>query len=409
MYLRTLQLTNYRNFRRFALTLDDGPTIIHGANAQGKTNLLEAIELLATTKSARASSDRELIRWGALSGETDGLDALERFARIGAAVVRVNDEIKADVVVRAVDAPEESPGIAVSKTFRVNSMARRALEFVGEINVVSFSPEDVELVAGPPSGRRRYLDITNAQMSPRYLRTLQRYNKVLLQRNSLLRRAKEQGVVDPSLSVWDHELVTNGAFIVLSRAATIAALNEYAARWLRELGGWGQTLQLRYQPSTGIETLEWLTGADPEEPERQTEAERGLLAALERQRPRERAAGMSLIGPHRDDLAFTLDGIDLNIYGSRGQQRLAALAVKLAEVELLESRVGTRPILLLDDVLSELDDAKQAAVIHVAAGRGQTILTATTLDLLQRRGMPDAAIYHLQAGAAEAVTPGVAS
>ncbi|MEA2639219.1 MAG: replication and repair protein RecF [Chloroflexota bacterium] len=408
MYLRSLQLTNYRNFRRFALTLSDGPTVIQGANAQGKTNLLEAIELLATTKSARAGSDRELIRWGTLDGQVDGVTPPEPFARIAAGVSRTQGDVKAEVLIRAVDAPDDAAA-SVSKVFRINGMPRRALEFVGEINVISFSPEDVDLVAGSPSGRRRYLDITNAQMSPRYLRTLQRYGKVLLQRNSLLRQARERGTPDPSLAVWDDELATNGAYIVLARAASVAGLSAFAGRWFQELSGWGQQLTVQYRPSLGQAGTAWLAEANPNEPGQVDVGRTTMLAALERLRPRERGAGMSLMGPHRDDLAFLMDGIDLNVYGSRGQQRLAALSLKLAEVELLETQVGSRPILLLDDVLSELDDAKQAAVLRVAGGQGQTILTVTTLDLLDRHALPAAAVYHLEAGAVEPLAQEVAS
>jgi len=409
VYVRSLQLTNYRNFRRFALTLDDGPTVIVGGNAQGKTNLLESLELLATAKSARAGADRELVRWDALAGEEDGIAPPEPFARIGAAVERGNGEVKAEVLIRALDAGEQASGPAVSKTFRINGAPRRALEFIGEINVVSFSPEDVELVAGSPGGRRRYLDITNAQMSSRYLRALQRYNKVLLQRNALLRVVRDRGVVDSSLAVWDQEIARSGSFIMMTRSASVSALGELAARWFRELGGWGQHLVLRYLPGLGGTPDDWLAAADPMVAEASGAGEAALLTALESMRAREQAAGMSLIGPHRDDFAFLMDGIDLGIYGSRGQQRLAALALKLAEVELLEFRVGSRPILLLDDVLSELDDVKQAAVLEVAAKRGQTILTLTTLELLGRHRLFHPTIFHLEAGSARLVEPLAAS
>lgn len=399
MYVRTLQLTNYRNFRRLALTLGDGPTIVQAPNAQGKTNLLEAIELLATTKSIRAGSDRELIHWAALGGEGDGLGGAEPFGRISAVVGHERGEIHADVILRVVESPGPAAGPAVSKTLRLNGLPRRAAEFVGEINVVSFSPEDVALVAGPPTGRRRYLDVTNAQMSRRYLRALQRYHKVLIQRNHLLRHLHDHGQMDPTLSAWDGELARDGAFLLQERARLVAGLNEVADRWFRELGGWGQQLAIRYRPGVDEATAEALRSVPTETDEALGRIHSRLSRALESVAARERSVGMSLVGPHRDDLSFLVDGVDLNVYGSRGQQRLVALSLKLAELDLLRARVGSRPILLLDDALSELDEQKQKAVLRVASGSGQTLLTVTGLDAVDSRALPDAGLIRLQGGA----------
>jgi DNA replication and repair protein RecF len=398
VHLRSLQLTNYRNFRRLALTLDDEPTIIQADNAQGKTNLLEAIELLATTKSSRAGSDRELIHW-AVASPANELAAAEAFGRITALVAQPRGETKAEVLLRVGDATEESAGPSVSKAFRVNGLPRRALEFVGEINVVSFSPEDVELVAGPPAGRRRYLDVTNGQMSGRYLRALQRFNKVLGQRNQLLRQIRDHGDgQDSTLPVWDQELATNGAYIFQERARSVTGLAAFADRWFRELGGWGQQLTIGYRP--GLPANEAVVLGSVQEDDLALGAiHSGFMEAMSRNRPRDVAAGMSLVGPHRDDLCFAVDGIDLNVYGSRGQQRLAALSLKLAELDLLAARVGSRPILLLDDVLSELDESKQSAVQRVTAAGGQTLLTVTHLDSIDRNVLANARVLHLEAGA----------
>ncbi len=399
MFLRSLQLTNYRNFRRLALNLGDEPTIIQADNAQGKTNLLEAVELLATTKSSRAGSDRELVHW-AVASPTDELSAAEAFGRINAVVAHSRGETKADVVLRVIEGSEDGSGPSVSKSFRVNGLPRRALEFVGEINVVSFAPEDVDLVAGPPSGRRRYLDVSNGQMSGRYLRALQRYNKVLVQRNQLLRQIREHGGgQENTLPIWDQELATNGAFIFQERARSVNALAAFADRWFRELGGWGQRLEIGYRPALPETEAVVLRSVPTEGDAALGGIHSAFVQALSRNRPRDVGAGMSLLGPHRDDLCFMVDGIDLNVYGSRGQQRLAALSLKLAELDLLEARVGSRPILLLDDVLSELDEAKQMAVLRVAAGAGQTLLTVTHLEAVDRNVLPDAPVLHLEAGA----------
>jgi len=396
--LRSLQLTNYRNFRRLALTLGDEPTIIQAENAQGKTNLLEAVELLATTKSSRAGSDRELIHW-AVASPTDELSAAEAFGRISAVVAHARGETKAEVILRILDSSDDGSGPSVSKSFRVNGVPRRALEFVGEINVVSFAPEDVDLVAGPPAGRRRYLDVTNGQMSGRYLRALQRFNKVLAQRNQLLRQVREQGGQGQTLPVWDQELATNGAFIFQERARSINGLNAFADRWFRDLGGWGQRLEIGYKPALAEPEGVVLRNVPAETDAALGAIHSAFIQALDRGRQRDVAAGMSLVGPHRDDLCFVVDGIDMNVYGSRGQQRLAALSLKLAELDLLAARVGSRPILLLDDVLSELDAGKQAAVLRVAAGGGQTLLTVTHADAVDRNVLPDAPVLHLEAGA----------
>jgi DNA replication and repair protein RecF len=396
VHLRTLRLTNYRGFRRLALELTDGPTVIQGANAQGKTNLLEAIELLATGKSSRASSERELIHWDALRNPAG---AHESFARISAAVAHERGEVHADILLRAVEPATADAAPTVAKSFRLNGLPRRALDFIGEINVVAFAPADVDLVAGPPAGRRRYLDVMNAQMSRRYLRSLQRFNKLLIQRNYLLRQIRERNRPDPSLSVWDEELAGSAAFLFQERARSVQALNRFGERWFQELGGWGQHLEVRYQPAIGQEERDVL--AEP------IDAVDGALGrihsavkrSLERASTREQAAGMSLVGPHRDDLSFLVDGVDLNTFGSRGQQRLAALSLKLAELDVLTAELGTRPILLLDDVLSELDPQKQQAVLQVAQGAGQMILTVTDLDSIGGRLASAAGIFRLKAGA----------
>ena len=397
VHVRSLDLTNYRNFRRLALTLEEGPTIIQADNAQGKTNLLEAVELLATTKSSRAGSDRELIHWDALKGGDDSPASFGRFARISAVVARESGDLRVEVVIRPAEPSENGVGPAAVKLLRLNGLARRAVDFIGQVNVVSFAPADVLLVAGPPHGRRRYLDVTNSQMNSRYLRALQRYTKVLAQRNHLLRHMREERRIDPSLAVWDEELAGSGAVLVEERARSVVALSERADWWFEELGGYRRRLEVRYRPAMGgleAEALEGISASQAEEHVRNV-----FVAALGRWRPRELAAGISLIGPHRDDLLFVLDGADLNIYGSRGQQRLAALSLKLAELDLLTERTGSRPILVLDDALSELDQRKQAGVVHAAAGSGQALLTVTNLDVVDRGALPHATILHLQAGA----------
>lgn len=396
MYLHTFRLANFRNFRRLALELSDGLTVVQGDNGQGKTNLLEAIELLATGKSVRASTERELIHWDAVRTPAG---PHESFARISATVEHEHGALHADILLRAGEPSEAGAAPAVTKSFRLNGLPRRALDFIGEINIVAFAPMDVDLVAGPPAGRRRYLDVMNAQLSRRYLRQLQRFNKVLLQRNSLLRQIRERNRPDPSLSVWDEELAGCAAYLFQERARSVQALNRFAERRFQELGGWGQHLEVRYRPGIGPDESGVLAEPVAEGDEGLGRIHSALRRTLERARPREQAAGMSLIGPHRDDLSFLVDGIDLNVFGSRGQQRLAALSLKLAELDVLATRLGCRPILLLDDVLSELDRAKRQAVLRVACAAGQTIMTVTDLGVLEGQLASASAVLRLNAGA----------
>jgi DNA replication and repair protein RecF len=200
------------------------------------------------------------------------------------------------------------------------------------------------------------------------------------------------------MSVWDEELASNGAFLFQERARSIATLGGLADGWFRELGGWGQRLDIQYRPGLPVEEAAALRAPIADLDQGLGLIHAAFSQALRGLATKERFAGMSLVGPHRDDLAFIVDGIDLNTYGSRGQQRLAALSLKLAELDLLHQRTGTRPILLLDDVLSELDEPKQAAVLRVAAGAGQTLLTVTSRDPAHS-ALPSAPVLHLEAGA----------
>jgi DNA replication and repair protein RecF len=217
MWLKRLALTNFRSYVRLGLELPPGIVVFHGANGQGKTNLLEAVHVLATTKSARAGSDRELVNWLARGEPT-------AFARIAASVGRADGEVHVDLILRAESDGEATNGSGptISKQIRVGGLPRRAVEYVGTVNAVLFSPEDVTLVGGPPAGRRRYLDITLSQVNSRYLRALQRYNKLLLQRNHLLRQVRDRRQPPALLEPWDAELVTSGSYLVAERGRLLA-------------------------------------------------------------------------------------------------------------------------------------------------------------------------------------------
>lgn len=393
MYLTRLLLANFRNYLALELDLGPGTYVFQGDNAQGKSNLLEAAYFLATTRSARASSDRELINWLACHEPVP-------FARLEAAIQRESGELHVEIIIRREpDADGPGEGAApLSKTIRVNGLPVRASQLVGQVNMVLFSPEDVGLVAGPPVARRRYLDITNSQVKPLYLRTLQRYHRVLLQRNHLLRQVRERRQPRELLDFWSDELASAGGYLVAQRLRMLGVVNRALEEIHPALTGTRQRLEIVYRSSV----LEG-AGTGPGSSDRLEVADEQDLVGRLRERmrvlaDRELAHGASLVGPHRDDLAFLVDGMDLNLYGSRGQQRLAALALKLAEAGFMLGQTGERPILLLDDVLSELDSSRRRYVLEAIRGDGQVLITSTDLEPFHASFLGAARVFRIRQG-----------
>jgi DNA replication and repair protein RecF len=387
--LRELVLVNFRNYVRLALAPGDPITVLVGDNGQGKSNVLEAIYLLATTRSPRTSNDRELVHWRARRD-------LIPFARLEARIHRDDADVHVEILIKAesdaANVSGDAPGGAadangtvpsirpVTKQVKLNGLPTRAVDLIGRVNVVLFTPDDVALVAGAPSVRRRYLDITISQVNGHYLRALQRYNRVLVQRNHLLRQVRERRQPRDQLDFWNEELVRLGSFIVGRRVETVAALNKDLAPLFRDLGGSQADLTLAYQP----------TSHDPAALGPDTSGLAELYAARVRDLlGREIDQGVSLVGPHRDDFSFVVDGVNLHDYGSRGQQRLAVVALKLAEALFMHRETEEHPILLFDDILSELDPVRRGFVLGQAGRAGQTLITTTDLndfgpDLLER-------------------------
>ena len=348
MHLRFLELEQFRSYPRLDIPLPPSGMRLRGANASGKSSLLEAIVMLATTRSPRSGSERETIRQG--SGEDLGVPP---FARIRAVVERRQDSIEIEIGL------EVDPGRLglVRKSIRLNGRKVRSIDAVGQVKAVLFSPEDVGLVSGSPSSRRRYLDLTISQLDPSYLRALSRYGRVLEQRNSLLKTLQRERI-DPKgalasgqLAFWDEELLLHGCAIVAGRVRAVGRLGLLAGEQYRRLSG--GSLDVGYVPSLDLLGLD--DGRRDEPGLVQTIVRRGFERALYERRPEEVRRGVTVVGPHRDDVAFVGDGRDLGVYGSRGQQRLAVVALKLAETELMTESAGEAPVLLLDDVLSELD------------------------------------------------------
>ena len=381
MHLARLNLVNFRGFRRLQADVPAGPTLIIGANAQGKTTILEAVYLLAIAKSFRADNEREVVNWDAASNlEQAAVDGLvqdgEDRTRI---IVGYQPQLRART-----GAAEGAPILSVRKEVRVDGVRRTAAELVGLLNVVLFSAEDIRLVQGSPSVRRRYLDILISQSSPAYLRALQRYQKVLLQRNQLLKLIRDRRARVQELAFWDKELVDSGSVITQQRAAAMSVLAETAQATQRELTGGAEELRLEYLPSVDV-------GGDSDD-----NAD-DFIKRLEGLREREVRLGSTALGPHRDDFRLLANGVDMGVYSSRGQARTLALTLRLSEAQYLSAFKG-EPLVLLDDILSELDEGRRGQVLERVLAYGQSIITATDVDLFSDEYLSKASVFLLQAG-----------
>lgn len=396
MRLTHLGLTNFRNYARVELDLPAGSVLLVGENAQGKTNLLEAVYLLATTRSLRATNDIELIR------RDPSVDPRELAARVVGRVQRRAAPVQVEAVIARRDAGPKGDntganGQHAAKRLRVNGIPHRAAGVVGQLLAVLFTSLDIDLITGPPAGRRRYLDITLSQIDSSYLRALQRYARIVQQRNSLLRAIDEGRAGPDQLATWDEELVTHGTTIVAARTAAIADLHDRAAHIHGQLSEGRERLAIAYQPQLGEEHrgVSEANVADLRE---------RFQSALARRRRKEIAAGVSLIGPHRDDLRFLLDGEAAAAFGSRAQQRTVALAMRLAEAEFLRERSGEAPVLLLDDILSELDGRRRAAVLATIATAEQALITTADLDRYAGAFVRTATVFGVSGGQVELIT-----
>ena len=342
--------------------------LVQGNNGHGKSNLLEALYLLVIAKSQRASTERELVR-----RESVGV---EFFSQVAAVVQREDGPVRVQVDFK--NTVTESRGVDtenrlhVQKYVRVNGIPRRASELVGEINAVMFSAQDLDMVYGSPGLRRRYMDILISQVDREYLRAVQRYQRVVIQRNHLLKGIKAGRSRPSDLEFWDGELVKSGSIVVARRRDALDALSEGAARTHATLTDDGDTLELAYRPSVNLDGRHT--------PEDIGEAMQESLAEV---RSREIAQGFSVRGPHRDDFQLLLDGMDVGLYASRGQARTAVLALKLAEAEYLNHARNRQPVLLLDDVLSELDAPRRRLVLERVSGYGQVFITTADVDVIE--------------------------
>ncbi|MCC6191840.1 MAG: DNA replication/repair protein RecF [Anaerolineales bacterium] len=401
MLIRHLSLTNFRLYARLEAALPAGPLILVGANAQGKTSLLEALYYLAAGQSHHATSDRQLINFLALRTET------LPFAKIVAeASVEANLAPKR-LEVRLILDPSVAGEGRLRKEVLVNGVKRRVGDLAGQVNVVLFLPHDLTIVEGSPSDRRRMLDVALGQVDPAYAFALSEYGKVLAQRNALLKQLQERGGPDGQLEFWDEKLCEHGARILAARAAALADLETLASAIHRDLTRGTDGLRLAYHPAYDpVAAPERQLGLALDVPVHRAgvplaEVQAGLRERLQATRAEEIARGATLCGPHRDEIRFLANGVDLGTYGSRGQARTAVLALKLAEVDWMRTKTGEWPILLLDEVLAELDLSRRRELLARLGAAQQCLLTTTDLALFPPDFVQSAAVWRVEAGRIE--------
>lgn len=367
MFINQLQLRGFRNYQKVDMAFDNKVNVIIGENAQGKTNLLEAIYILAFTRSYRTANDKELIRW---NGE---------FAKIEGRIEKANNKTM----------PLELIFHKGGKKAKLNKLEQQKLStYIGALNVVMFAPEDLSLVKGPPQTRRRFIDMELGQIEPMYLYHLGEYRKILKQRNNLLKQLQFDKTKDRLfLHVLTEQLVDHAVIILAKRFYFLKLLRKWAIPIHYKISRELEDLKIVYEAS--IDVLE----ADDEGKLREK-----YLADFERIENNEVHRGSTLIGPHRDDLAFFINDKEVKLFGSQGQQRTTALSLKLAEIELIKEQVGEYPILLLDDVLSELDDFRQSHLLS-AIDKVQTFVSTTTIDGIHHETLEQADIYRVVDGA----------
>ena len=393
MHVARLALTNVRTFRRLEAPLAPGVSVVTGPNGAGKTNLIEAVALLATTRSGRAGADAELIAQAALREEP--LPA----ATLRADVVTAAEPVTVEIVVSSLEvrdreAAESGALPPTSRRFRVDGTARRASDLIGRLRVVMFSAADLQIVDGSPARRRRYLDITISQLDREYVRALQRYQRVLQQRNSLLRALQERRArPGDELAFWDRELAASGAVVLHGRTLAVRALAEGAARHYADLAPGGEALAVCYEPALPDAAASAVLDAGSAEG-----VEAAFAEVIEARRRDDLAAGMTRSGPHRDNMRFEIGGNDAAAFASRGQQRSAGLALRLAEVALSRDRTGDAPVLLLDDILSELDGERRERVLAAAYGVDQVVITSADEDRPSPADLPGAHRFRIEDG-----------
>lgn len=364
MQIKNLKLRDFRNYASLNIDFAEAFNIIYGNNAQGKTNIIEAIFLCASGRSHRTSKDNELLKYGAA-----GFDIKLLFEK---------DSIQEEIEV-AYNCEER-------KKIRINEIQLKKIgDLMGHLNAIAFSPEDLLLIKQGPAERRRFADITLSQLRPSYFYDLQQYAKILYQRNTLLKNIIQRKELEDTLDIWNRHLVKTGARIMKARINFVAKLDTLAKKRHEKLTNYEENLNLKYSPS-----FEFKNGCTD------MELEETFANLLERNKRREIQKGSSLFGPHKDDIDIVLNGESAKIYGSQGQQRTSVLSMKLAEIDLMKEESGDYPVLLLDDVLSELDDRRKEYLLDSIEGL-QTFITCTDRRFF-KRSTEAADFFYVESG-----------
>lgn len=369
MIIRSLELSNFRNYSDLMMEFDSGTNILYGDNAQGKSNILEAIYVSATTKSHKSSKDKDIVNFK------------EEEAHIRTYLEKEGIQTRIDMHLRK----NKSKGIAID-----GIKIKKAAELLGILNVIFFSPEDLSIIKNGPSERRRFVDMELCQLDNFYLYNLNHYNKIVNQRNKLLKDLSVNPSLKETLNIWDMQLVSFGSKIIERRQSFISQLNEIISEIHNNLSGGREKLKIQYEPEVTIEEYEDKLSASQE---------------------KDIKLKMTTVGPHRDDFSFLVtkvdengeyadETIDIRKFGSQGQQRTAALSLKLSEIELVKRITKDTPVLLLDDVLSELDSNRQNYLLN-SIGNIQTIITCTGLDEFINNRFKINRIYKVTNGSVE--------
>ncbi|RFU66953.1 DNA replication/repair protein RecF [Bacillus sp. V59.32b] len=366
MHIENIKLKNYRNYTDLEVSFENKVNVILGENAQGKTNVMESIFVLAMAKSHRTSNDKDLIRWDA------------EYAKIEGRVRKKNTSLPLELIISK-----------KGKKAKSNHIEQQKLsQYVGNMNVVMFAPEDLHLVKGSPQVRRRFIDMEIGQVSPVYLHEMNQFQKILQQRNHYLKLLQIRKQTDTAmLDVLTEQFVQSAAKIIEKRYQFLSLLQGWAEPIHSGISRNLEVLKIQYKPSLDVSESMDLTKMVDEFQEKFVKI-----------RTREIERGITLIGPHRDDLVFFVNGRDVQTFGSQGQQRTTALSLKLAEIELIQAEIGEYPILLLDDVLSELDDYRQSHLLNTIQGKVQTFVTTTSVEGINHQTLHEASTFYVAQG-----------
>ena len=400
MHLTRLSLTNFRNFARLDIDLPRRSILLVGNNAQGKTSILEAVYFLAAFTSFQTRSDRQLVNFLAARSKELSVGRIIAEYKSGGRSHRLE--------VRLIFEPVGVNGKRLRKEILLDGVKRPVSEAIGHFNAVLFVPQMSQIIEGGPDERRRYLNQTLAQIIPAYARTLSEYAQAISQRNALLKQLAERGGDPEQLAFWDETVTDRGAKLIIWRIQAIQELETLATRIHHELTHGDEVLRLAYQPAYDPlpspekqYALKMEMATDRSHIELDS-IKQGFAERLKFLRREEIARGVTTIGPHRDEMRFLANGIDLGDYGSRGQIRTALLSLKLAEVDWMKNRSGEYPVILLDEVMAELDPQRRKDLLDYLGEAEQSLLTTTDLQLFTEEFAEKATIWEVKNGTVKA-------